>query len=46
MSHCVVTIEISHFYPQNFDFKDFSFTFRSEIKNFESTITVNIKKLS
>ena len=41
MSHCVISFEISEYLPTDFNFNNFSFTFRSDVRDFEEEITVS-----
>lgn len=41
MSHCVISFEISEYLPTDFNFNNFSFTFRSDVRDFEEDITVS-----
>ena len=41
MSHCVISFEISEYLPIDFNFNNFSFTFRSDVRDFEEDITVS-----
>ena len=45
MSHVGVIIEILEYFPQNFDFDNFSFIFSSETKDFEREISFANKNL-
>lgn len=42
MSHCIISFEISEYLPTDFNFTNFSFTFRSDVRDFEEDITVSI----
>ena len=44
MSHCVISFEISEYLPTDFNFNNFSFTFRSDVRDFEEEITVSFLK--
>lgn len=45
MSHVGIIIEILEYFPQNFDFDNFSFIFSSESKDFEREISFANKNL-
>lgn len=38
----VIAIEITEYHPESLNFEPFGFVFRSESKDFEQEITVNI----
>ena len=40
MSYCVISFEITDYFPHDFNFDAFSFFIRSEPRDFEEEITV------